>query len=130
MHSEKFYHDAENKIWFVTGDLFRLSKNGAIYFYGRIDNQVKINGRRLELNEIQEVLNETNLVKEAKVLVKNNKLIACLCLEEAVRLQDIKEYIKERLPFYMLPKEYITLKQFPTTLNGKVDTISLLEMAE
>ena len=99
-----------------TGDLCRWLDNGEIEFIGRADDMVKVNGYRIELNEVRDNLMG---VEAAEVLKVGNMLVAYIT-PETVDVEKIKDGLLERLPHYMLPSVFVTLPAFPLTGNGKV----------
>ncbi|HDR4555895.1 TPA: amino acid adenylation domain-containing protein [Bacillus cereus] len=115
---------------YKTGDLARWLPDGNIEYLGRKDNQVKIRGYRIELGEIENKLLENNNIKEAVVLVKENKrkyLCAYIVSDKTVEELDIKEYLKKKLPEYMIPAHFVLLKSMPLTPNGKINNRLLPE---
>ena len=118
-----------------TGDLARYLPNGTIEFLGRVDNQIKINGFRVELDEIEVVLNQHPDVREAVVLAsevtsEQKVLIAYLVSTELIVdnanfTQTIRRYLESRLPHYMVPSFFVVLQTLPLTANGKVDRRAL-----
>jgi len=124
--------DISNKSLYRTGDIGRLLPDGSIEFVERKDFQVKIRGYRIELGEIEAALAEHSSVQKAVVTVPEDKpgrllLVAYLLVnqDEEPRIDEIKAYLRERLPDYMLPSAYMTLERMPLTPNGKVDRRSL-----
>jgi len=127
-----------NDLIYKTGDLGRWLSDGNIEFLGRIDHQVKIRGFRIELGEIEALLRQHPAVKETVVVIKDNnedkRLAAYVVLntEEQVFRNDsevvpqLRNFLKERLPDYMLPSAFITLEALPRTPSGKVDRRKLL----
>jgi amino acid adenylation domain-containing protein len=116
---------------YKTGDLARYRPDGNIEFLGRIDNQVKIRGFRIELGEIQVVLNQHPAVRETVVIVQEDipgdkHLVAYIVPNQtAIEKQDfaplLRQFLKEKLPSYMVPSAYMMLNSLPLTPNGKVD---------
>lgn len=131
--AEKFINDPFNTGMrlFKTGDLARYRPDGAIEFLGRIDFQVKIRGFRIELGEIENALNQHPAVKDAVVVAREDvpgdkRLAAYLVLEQAARgnglfVEELRDFLKETLPHYMIPSAFIFLDAFPLTHNGKVN---------
>lgn len=113
------YHDKLGRLY-KTGDYGKLSKKGYIEFLGRKDKQIKIGGHRVELGEIQCQLNNYPEIKEAIVTVDSTKLIAYY-KGNNIDSEKLKEYLSEELPYYMIPKIYIELEEFPLNENGKID---------
>lgn len=122
---------------YKTGDLARWMANGNIHFLGRIDTQVKIRGFRIELEEIENRLLEIDGVVQAVVIARGvgsgmgeNKDICAYYVSEAERSlesSEIREYLAQRLPEFMVPAFLVPLKNIPLTPNGKVDRRALPE---
>jgi amino acid adenylation domain-containing protein/non-ribosomal peptide synthase protein (TIGR01720 family) len=113
---------------YKTGDLVRYLPDGNIEFKGRIDNQVKIRGFRIELGEIETVISQHPLIKETVVIaaennIGNKQLVAYIVphKELAHTIGDLRGFLKEQLPNYMLPSAFVTLDSLPLTPNGKID---------
>ncbi|HKV12758.1 MAG TPA: amino acid adenylation domain-containing protein [Thermoanaerobaculia bacterium] len=112
-----------------TGDLVRQRREGDLDFLGRIDHQVKIRGFRIELGEIEAALLAQPCVREAVVLVREDRpgdrrLVAYVA-GDAVEPTLLRERLGERLPAYMVPALFVQLSALPLTPNGKVDRRSL-----
>ncbi|MEH2026224.1 amino acid adenylation domain-containing protein [Nostoc sp.] len=116
---------------YKTGDLARWNYDGNLEYLSRIDDQVKLRGFRIELGEIESLLLQHSLVKEAVVILyetdNNPKLIAYVtAVEKSVNLWgQLKDYLKIRLPNYMVPSQIMVLDQLPLTSNGKLDRRAL-----
>ncbi len=111
-----------------TGDLSRWLASGEIEFLGRIDNQVKLRGFRIELGEIEAVLRSHGEVREAVAVVNDNRLVAYVVAEgDRVTGNELRTYLKERLPGYMVPAVFMLLEELPLMTNGKVDRKRLPE---
>jgi acyl-coenzyme A synthetase/AMP-(fatty) acid ligase len=117
---------------YKTGDLARYLPDGNIEFLGRIDHQVKVRGYRIELGEVEAVLAEHTAVREAVVLAREHtqgdkRLVAYLVVhgEHSLNIGDLRNFIKERLPDYMVPSGFVLLDELPLTPNGKVDRKAL-----
>ncbi|MEW6735522.1 MAG: amino acid adenylation domain-containing protein, partial [Acidobacteriota bacterium] len=111
-----------------TGDLVRYLADGNIAYLGRIDNQVKVRGYRIELAEIESVLSSHNRVSECVVIAREDRdnckqLVAYLVAkqEEVITVNELRAYLKTKLPEYMLPSTYVVLDKLPLTANGKLD---------
>ena len=122
---------------YCTGDMGRYWSDGNIEFLGRLDNQVKINGYRVELGEIETALRKIQGITEAFVLVRMENKIEDLCAvlveeEEYRDRQDrfYKEMLQKELPLYMIPKGYIKMKTIPLNSNGKKDIHKILNVVE
>ena len=121
-----------NERMYRTGDLARWLPDGNIEFLGRIDQQVKIRGYRIELGEVESRLLKHEAIREAAVTVKedhrgNKYLCAYFAGERELVIQDLRSYLAEELPEYMIPSHFIQLAQLPSTPNGKIDRKALPE---
>ena len=121
----------ENSIMYKTGDVGIWKEDGTIECKGRVDHQVKINGLRIELGEIEETINhykDDNLMKSA-VIVKNvdgkNTLNAFFSYPEEINILELKNYLLNILPNYMIPNTFTNIEQLPFTPNGKIDRKAL-----
>jgi len=117
---------------YKTGDLARYLANGNIEFAGRSDDQVKIRGYRVELEEIEAVFGSHPGVHEVVVTARENatgekNLVAYLVpsREEVPTTSDLRSYLKQKLPRYMVPSAFVLLEAMPKTPNGKVDKRAL-----
>jgi aspartate racemase len=113
-----------------TGDLVRYKSSGEIEFLGRIDNQVKVRGFRIELGEIEAALVEHRDVRQAAVVAcKDNgdKHLAAFLVQRNGHLEtdEVREYLKQRLPDYMVPSVFVKLPALPLSPTGKVDRRAL-----
>ncbi|MEW6735288.1 MAG: amino acid adenylation domain-containing protein, partial [Acidobacteriota bacterium] len=115
-----------------TGDLARYLSNGEIEYLGRVDHQVKIRGFRIELGEIETLLAQHPAIKDVVVLARedepgNKRLVAYLVCQQGnlPTITELRSYLKEKLPEYMLPAVYMILDNMPLTANGKVDRRAL-----
>ncbi|MCH2224503.1 MAG: amino acid adenylation domain-containing protein [Crocinitomicaceae bacterium] len=126
-------HPKTGEIVYKTGDLGRVLRNGEIEFLGREDFQVKVQGYRIELGDIENAILRSGKVKATLVDVKkdvvgNNYLVAYV----VPQLEDIDEkemtvFLQDELQSYMIPKFTINLKELPKTKNGKIDRKQLPE---
>jgi amino acid adenylation domain-containing protein len=117
---------------YKTGDLVRYLPDGSLDFIGRIDQQIKLRGFRVELGEIETALHRHPSVKEAVVLAKGatsaeRRIVAYLVLETEApsTIEELRRFLRESLPDYMIPSGFITLEKFPLNPNGKVDRRAL-----
>jgi len=133
---DPFSRDAGARLY-RTGDMGKYLPDGAIEFYGRVDFQVKVRGFRIELAEIESVLAEHSAIEDVVVLAKKdkageNRLVAYI-VPDHKPLPDnheIREFLKSRMPEYMVPTAFVTLEAFPLTPNGKIDRKALPEPEE
>ena len=113
-----------------TGDLGWSLPNGEIVYVDRKDNQVKIRGNRIELEEIENALTQKAGIEQAVVLARldeseEKNLIAYLVSENEESNADLRNYLLRKLPAYMVPTYFVTLTGFPLTKNGKVNRKAL-----
>jgi amino acid adenylation domain-containing protein len=111
-----------------TGDLARYSVDGEIEFIGRIDHQVKIRGYRIEPGEIETALAEYPGAQEAIVLAceganDNKRLVAFITNKPGHEVggAELRHFLKQRLPDYLIPSKFVVLEKLPLTPNGKID---------
>ncbi|MFK8101885.1 MAG: amino acid adenylation domain-containing protein, partial [Saprospiraceae bacterium] len=137
---EKFianpFSDTPNAKLYRTGDLAKWLPNGDLACLGRMDDQVKIRGHRIELGEIETVLQQYEFVKACVVVAKENvvgrnTLVAYLTVtqtfDEAAQLQ-LRAFLAEKLPNYMIPNLMHALESLPLTPNGKIDKNALPDL--
>jgi len=115
-----------------TGDLARFRSSGDIEFLGRLDFQVKVRGFRIELGEIENILAVHPNIKEVIVVAWNDengdkRLVAYIIPfdDQEVKVSDLREFLEEKLPEYMIPSLFVTMDKFPLTPNAKIDRKSL-----
>ncbi|TCP59320.1 amino acid adenylation domain-containing protein [Tumebacillus sp. BK434] len=111
--------------FYKTGDLVRLLPGGDLEYLGRIDQQVKIRGFRIELGEIEAALVQSPAIREAVVTAQNDRLIAYLVPETDCETGDLRSFLQQKLPGYMLPSAFVYIDRLPLTPNGKVDIRAL-----
>lgn len=115
---------------YKTGDLVRYGNDGQIEFVGRIDHQVKIRGFRIELGEIETVLNQHPQVKEAIIIAREDqpgvkRLCAYVIASQNLTVSQLRLFLQEKLPQYMVPAFFVLLDAFTLTANGKIDRCAL-----
>jgi amino acid adenylation domain-containing protein len=115
-----------------TGDLARYLANGEIAYLGRIDEQIKILGHRIEPNEIVAVLNRHPVIAASRVIAhgdacKEKHLVAYVVVDDDAQpsAADLRSFLETELPHYMVPAVFVRLESFPLTQNGKVDRAAL-----
>jgi amino acid adenylation domain-containing protein len=135
--AEKFipnkYSNQPGARLYKTGDLARYLPDGNIAFVGRADNQVKIRGFRIELGEIEAVLSQHSAVAKAVVIARedeprNKRLVAYVVQNpsfSSLEITQFCDFLKQKLPQYMIPSAFVLLPQLPLLPNGKVDRRSL-----
>ncbi|TKI04061.1 non-ribosomal peptide synthetase, partial [Bacillus wiedmannii] len=125
--SHPFSSDPKARLY-RTGDLARYLPDGNLDYRGRIDHQVKIRGFRIEIGEIESTLHTYASVKEAVVIVREDqpgdkRLVAYVVGDGNVDAW--REYLKAKLPSYMVPSGFVVMEAIPLTANGKVDREAL-----
>jgi amino acid adenylation domain-containing protein len=124
---DPFSNDPRARLY-RTGDLARYLPDGNIEFLGRIDHQIKIRGFRVELGEVESVLGQHPSVRETVVTAfeestHEKELVAYVLSkqEPATTTHELRRFLKEKLPDYMVPSAFVFLDSLPLTPNGKVD---------
>jgi amino acid adenylation domain-containing protein len=140
------FNDPPGSLLYRTGDRTRYRPDGNIEFLGRLDNQVKIRGHRIEFGEIEAVLSQHPSVKETVVVAVNDgssdsenpksktrpepsrsienpkSLVAYVVSEEEqLRIAELRNFLKQKLPEYMIPSTFVVVASLPLMPNGKVD---------
>lgn len=130
--AERFKEDPfsrdEGARLYRTGDLARYLPNGEMEYLGRIDDQVKIRGFRIELGEVESVISQFTDIRETVVTTReerkgDRRLFAYYVSRSASKIEpaELRSYLREKLPEYMIPSAFIQLEKLPLTRNGKVD---------
>jgi aspartate racemase len=128
--ADPFSQDPKARLY-RTGDRCRWLADGSIEFLGRLDEQVKIRGFRIELGEIETTLGQHPAVRESAVVVQNdrteNKRLVAYVVSRNGRVAtgDLREFLSQKLPDYMVPAIFVALDSLPLTANGKVDRNAL-----
>ncbi len=134
--SERFLPDPFSRVpgarMYYTGDLARYLPDGQVESLGRIDHQVKIRGFRVELGEIEVVLASHPAVRELVVIAREDtpgdkKLVAYLVLEDeqSANVSELRSFLADKLPDYMVPSAFVILDEFPLSPNRKIDRRAL-----
>jgi acyl-coenzyme A synthetase/AMP-(fatty) acid ligase len=133
--TKAFLIDAQGRNWYKTGDIVIEEEDGNYTYIGRLDRMVKKRGYRVELGEIESVLNNHPLAKEAAVIalmddLNGVRVKAFLSLEDgkAGSIIEMKRYCSENLPIYMVPDLFAFLDVLPKTSTDKIDYQRLKEM--
>lgn len=110
-----------------TGDLGKLGKDGLFYYCGRKDFQIKLNGHRIELTEVEGAIMEIENISRSCCIFENNKVTAFYTGSELDK-KDIIKKLREKLPVFMIPAEIIYIEEFTLNKNGKIDRNKLKEL--
>lgn len=128
---DPFSDEPEARLY-KTGDQVRFRVDGTLEFLGRLDDQVKLRGFRIELGEIKSLLCLHPTVKDAVVMVREDvagdqRLVVYLVVQpdSSLSVDDLRSFLQEKLPDYMIPSAFVPLQTFPLTANGKVDRKAL-----
>ena len=138
LFAKKYGNKIEKFKMYKTGDLVRWLPDGNLEFLGRLDEQIKMTGFRIEPREIELLLSKHPLIKESVITLngkkESNRLIAYLIVADKNKFNvsdkgwlasELENYLGEYLPGYMIPKRFIFLESFPQTINGKIDKLAL-----
>ncbi|MBD1581824.1 non-ribosomal peptide synthetase/type I polyketide synthase [Pseudoalteromonas sp. S16_S37] len=141
LSAEKFvthtFEDGRTERLYRTGDLVCYRDEGNLEFIGRIDEQFKLRGYRIEPGEIENLLNKFAGVDESLVMLVGEgeeqhlaAYLVCTHISDKEALEhacggQISEYLEDKVPSYMVPSTYYVLEEFPVTLNGKIDRKAL-----
>lgn len=117
---------------YKTGDIVRWHINGQVEYVGRKDTQVKINGFRIELSEIDSKLMRNSFINQAKTIYaekgSRKHLFSFITCNGIIEESELKSYLSERLPLYMIPIKIFVLEKFPLQTSGKIDEDALKQM--
>jgi amino acid adenylation domain-containing protein/non-ribosomal peptide synthase protein (TIGR01720 family) len=108
-----------------TGDLVRWTPDGRLDYLGRTDQQIKIHGHRIEPGEIETALREHPAIETAVIDVHKQRLVAYLVGTTVPSPAELRQFLSQRLPDYMVPSAYVVLDALPTTSSGKLDRRAL-----
>jgi len=114
-----------------TGDLVRWLADGTLEFLGRLDDQVKVRGHRVELGEVEAALSRHPRIREAAVSRRaaagESQLVAYVVTDVPLESRELREFVSRTLPEYMVPTAFVTLERLPLAANGKLDRAALPE---
>ena len=126
------FHESPGARCYRTGDRMRWRSDGNLEFLGRLDEQIKIRGFRVEPAEIEAALRRHPAVTDAAVVAhraEGRVLLAAFITPREVDIEHLKSALAERLPSYMLPSMFVPLHELPRTANGKLDRQALQSLA-
>ncbi|EDO6637127.1 amino acid adenylation domain-containing protein [Campylobacter coli] len=118
-------HDNYLDLLYKTGDVVAYNEFGELLCYGRVDHQIKYMGHRIELGEIESIINSQENVRNCACIFKEE----IICFYESKNELDLKNFLKNKLPVYMIPKKFIKIEQFILNANGKIDRKVLNEIS-
>ncbi len=115
---------------YQTGDRVCYRRDGSLAFLGRLDEQIKLRGFRIELGEIEAILEQHRVVRQALVVGREaepgeTRLVAYIVPEPDCEVMELRRFLEEKLPAYMLPSAFVMLPAFPLMSTGKVDRRAL-----
>ncbi len=126
--------------FYRSGDFAKVTEDGRYFIFGRMDNQIKLRGFRIEIGEVESAIKEFEGIKSLAVALKNIKGNDHLCAyftvydeykkdneEYSIDIDKLKEHLQETLTYYMVPTVYMELDEIPETANGKTDVKNLPE---
>ncbi len=117
--------------YYKTGDFAKKDETGEVFILGRLDNQIKLRGLRIEIGEIESAISNYDGIKSVAVLIKkvssNDHLCAYFTADTKIDIEDLKTQLKSKLTKYMVPTVFLQLDELPQTPNGKTDLKGLPE---
>ena len=129
--TEEVFLEIDDIPYYRSGDYAIARGNGEIDIKGRIDNQIKLRGLRIEIGEIESNISKYPSIKQCVVVIKeinnNDHLCAYYVADEKIEVNSLKEFLKDKLTKYMVPTAYMQLDEMPQTPNGKTDLKALPE---
>jgi len=128
-NAESFIN-VNGELYYKTGDLCYWDEEGDLYYCGRMDYQVKVNGHRIELGEIEAAVRKLYAINNVATLYKDKDGIdkICLFLENCEDVDALSDTLKKVLPYYMLPHLVKNMESFPINNSNKVDRVALKEL--
>ncbi|WP_339143247.1 amino acid adenylation domain-containing protein [Pseudoalteromonas galatheae] len=118
---------------YKTGDLVKIDSKGQLIYQGRIDQQIKLNGFRIEISEIENTISQYQGIDAVAVVLNQANMLTAFIVTQSpkdINLIALRQYIAERLPHFMQPAEIRVLEQLPLTPNGKTDKLALSKRAQ
>ena len=118
-----FCADRLGQRYYKTGDLGFFDENGLLHFKGRKDHQIKRMGHRIELSEIEKIAHNLSGVEMVCAIFENDRL--SVYFSGSDKKDEFSEFLRQNLPFYMLPNRLIYVENMPINKNGKIDRNAL-----
>lgn len=123
----KFGCDSVGKRFYKSGDIGRVRDDGNYEFLGRVDNQVKINGQRIELEGIEALIRSATGRGDIAVVAASNKLYCFYrSTKDTSNFENIAAQLKHKAPAYAMPRSFIPVQEIPLDRNGKIDRKTLM----
>lgn len=117
-----------------SGDIVKMTDAGELIYIGRSDNQIQLRGHRVEIGEIESVILNNNKITDAFLMLKQRNELDVICAywvgEETMTVKELRAYLEENLPDYMIPAYLIKLESLPMNANGKIDVPALPDVAQ
>jgi len=120
------------ELMYRTGDLVRCSESGIFEYLGRLDDQVKLRGYRIELGEVEAAIADHPAIRQSAAMLRadglrNKRLVGYAVRREncAVSQAQLRKFLEQKLPHFMVPSSMVFLDSLPLTLNGKIDRLAL-----
>ncbi len=124
--------DYRGQRMYRTGDYAKFDKDGNVCILGRLDSQVKLRGLRIELSEIEELMETQPHIKKAVVIIRalggQDNLCAYFTADTEINIDELRDELKKHLTHYMVPAAFLQMDELPVTANGKTDTKQLPEL--
>ena len=118
-------NDCFPELMYKTGDLGYLGEDGNLYFAGRLDNQIKYMGHKIELGDIEGLANSCKGINETCCIYDTKNSVLVLFYSGEASAREISIFLRESLPSFMIPRKFISLESLPKLYNGKIDRQSL-----
>ncbi|CAF4320686.1 unnamed protein product, partial [Adineta steineri] len=113
--------EIDGELYYRTGDLVTIDKNGLLYYQGRKDHQIKLHGQRIELGEIERCLLNITSISACVVMKWNDDYLVAYVQSSDINEQQLREHCQSHLPPHMVPSIFIILDKLPLNSNGKTD---------
>ncbi len=130
--NKRFIRLSNGEMIYLTGDIGSLDNDGNLHCYGRMDNQVKYKGYRIELDEIRKVFLQNDNISDAVILLITEEhgsyLAAAVCSKGEISEEELRKYLERELPDYMIPQKIRFMDDFPLNRNKKIDTKAIKEL--
>ncbi|CAF4216268.1 unnamed protein product, partial [Adineta steineri] len=113
--------EIDGQLFYRTGDLVTMDKNGLLHYQGRKDHQIKLHGQRIELGEIERCLLNITAISACVVMKWNDDYLVAYVQSSHINEEELREHCQSHLPPHMIPSIFVILEKLPLNQNGKVD---------